>query len=282
MTDASAESTRSWGDDRDWLLRFSPPGCAAALDALFEIEHEVTTSLRADLEHEVAHVRLAWWNEELARLVAGEARHPATRRLTEEATRRHASPPDLRPLIEHVRVDLARVAFLSRAELDSHLSTWGSSLFRTAALLDDGPSTVESRAEAERLAARAGGIVRELELLREFSRHAIAGRIYLPLGDPPEPHGRWTTQPLGESERALLAQRRVTLIGTLRALAADTAPAHRPHLRIALLWMSFASAPARHPTARLAPLRRTIGTWRSALALSRGRLPDNLTADPQT
>jgi phytoene/squalene synthetase len=282
VTDLVGTTTPSYGADRDWLLRFCPPESTRALTALFEVENEVMGSLKRGLEHSVAHARLEWWHDELTRLAQGAPRHPATRTLASAAFERGTTPPDLTGLVEHLRVDLACVAFLSRSELDEHLQSWGRSIFRAAALLESdrrslGDSADADRPVAERLAANAGSLVRELELLRDFSSHAVAGRIYVPLGDPPEPHAPWTARPLGEKECKALTSRRETISRQLKQLAAETSPAARPTLRIPMLWMAFALAQHRSDSALLSPLRRTIAAWRGSLALSRGRLPTELT-----
>ena len=275
------DESPSYGDDRDWLLRFCPPACAPTLRALFDVERETATSARADLEHQVAHVRLEWWQEELTRLAHSQPRHPATRTLAVDAAARSVSPPDLRALIEYVRVDLACVAFLRREELDEHLGNWAQSIFRHATLLDPALSypsidSRELRSEAEGFATRAGPIVRELELLREFTRHARSGRIYHPLGDPPAPHEAWVADPLSPNEVAQLERRRQTLVTMAKTHAASVPKNARSALRIPLLWLSFALAPPADRPARLDPLRRTIAAWRGALALERGALPSTL------
>jgi phytoene/squalene synthetase len=259
----------SYGPDRDWLIRFCPPEQAAALTALFTVEREVSASLRGELEHQVAHARLEWWLEELTRLVEGAARHPATRALAAAASTQRRSPPDLRSLVEHVRVDLAGVAFLSREELDQHLHAWGNSVFREVALGAGAPPAM-----AEQLSSRAGAPVRELELLAEFSRHARAGRIYRPLGEPAEPHARWQADPLGVAEIADLEARRRSLAQQICDAASATTSASRPSLRVPLLWMGYAieRIGRAHPSA----LRRTLDSWRSAVTLSRGNLPRTL------
>lgn len=274
-------SERSLGADRDWLLRFAQREQAPALAALFTIEAEINDSLRADLSHEIAHARLGWWQEELGRLADASPRHPATRALATHARGSSTSPPDLRALIDHAEVTLAAVAFLSRAELDEHLGHWAISVFR-AATGSDAP-------EAERLAASAGPPVRELELLSDFSRHARAGRIYTPLGDPPQDHAPWSTVPLPPEQHATLATRRAELVTALRKAAAQLPAKLRPSLRTPLLWMTFAVDRAtrsptdfaigraeEHDTRRLEPWRRTMLAWRAALAISRERLPNPL------
>jgi hypothetical protein len=282
VTEVTGMTTASFGADRDWLLRFCPSESLRSLNALFEVEREVTGSLKPGLEHSVAHARLEWWSDELSRLAQGSPRHPATRVLASMAIEGGTTPPDLTPLIEHVQVDLACVAFLSRAELDEHLESWGKSIFRAASQLDHSHSTpefksVSTRAASERLAAAAGKLVRELELLRDFSSHAVVGRIYVPLGDPPEPHSRWAARPLGESEASALSHRRETIRRQLKNIAADISSSDRPALRVPMLWMSFAASDDHGNPALLSPLRRTIAAWRGAFALSRGRLPDELT-----
>lgn len=281
MTDTSATAIASYGADRDWLLRFCPPHLAQSLGALFEIEHQVGTSLRAGLEHSVAHTRLEWWSDELTHLAQGSPRHPTTRELAALATARGVTPPDLTPLIEHVRVDLACVAFLDRTELDLHFGAWARSLFRAVTLLEFDMAAPADRATAEKLAADAGPLVRELERLRHFSEHAIAGRIYLPLGDPPSSHLPWSAQTLGENERRTLDARRQMLRERLREVVAEVAPQQRAALRVPLLWIASAVNADHDDAALLAPLRRTIRTWRSAFTLSRGRLPSALTSRPR-
>ena len=58
--------------------RARSPGCtprrsAAVLEALLGVEEEIRVALKAGLEHDVAHARLAWWREECTRL---RARYP--------------------------------------------------------------------------------------------------------------------------------------------------------------------------------------------------------------
>jgi len=281
VIDRAAVTLASFGADRDWLLCFCPPETRSALTALFEIEHEVMDSLRPGLEHSVAHARLEWWSDELTRLAQGTPRHPATEILAASALDRGTSPPDLHPLVEHVRVDLACVAFIARAELDEHLDAWGQSLFRTAARLSidadsDPERQAHARLAAERLSAHAGRLVRESELLRRFAFHALSGRIYVPLGDPPATPSRWTTRPLGPIESEALAARRREIGQALKQLASETSLAERPALRVPMLWMAFAVTPSGRDSDLLSPLRRTIATWRSAVALSRGRVPYEL------
>jgi hypothetical protein len=60
---------------------FTPRPAREALRALERVRLELFESLKPALDHNVAHVRLAWWKEEIARLAAGAPLHPETRAL---------------------------------------------------------------------------------------------------------------------------------------------------------------------------------------------------------
>lgn len=266
------ELQQAGASSRELLLRFSPPAERPRLQALFELEREVTTSLRADLDHNVAHTRLEWWSEELTRLKHASARHPATRALAETSLDAGLSLPDLQGLVEATRIDLATVAFLTRTELDDYLALWADSVF--AALC--GATSDRSR--------RLGRCIREIELLADWPAHAHGGRIYRPLGDPPEAHDRWVRHPLGELECQQLGARLQELATELRDCASAWPAEDRQRQTSALLWATLACGTATRlqrglpdfSITRFEPLSRTIRAWRAAVSLSRGRVPGAL------
>lgn len=269
---------------REFVLRFAPEALRSTAEALFAVEQELAATAREGLDHTVAHARLDWWDEELERLAAATPRHPTTRALASAAAAAGRSPPDLRALVEATRIEVARVAFLERTELDTYLGHWGGSIFRTlslAPLAGADPLT----ADAERFAARSGPAVREIELLAAVTRHALAGRVFVPLGDPPTPHAPWTREPLGEDESAQLRSRLGALQDTLRSAAAALPDAARGPLSATLCWSRLAlrtavacedALPEIPRPARLEPLRRNLLAWRAAVAAARGRLPRGL------
>ena len=269
---------------REFVLRFAPGTLRPTAEALFTVERELAATARDGLDHTVAHARLDWWDEELERLAAAAPRHPATRALAAAAAATGRSPPDLRPLVEATRIEVARVAFLERTELDAYLGHWGDSIFRALSLAALGSADTRS-ADAERFAANSGPAVREIELLAAVTRHALAGRVFVPLGDPPVPHAPWTREPLGKEESGQLRARLHALRGTLRAAATALPVAARAPLSAALAWSRLAlrtaaacedALPGIPQPARLEPLRRNLLAWRAALAAARGRLPPGL------
>jgi phytoene synthase len=66
---------------RYFALLYASAANRPALEALFGIEHEVFGSLRAGLDHHVAHSRLQWWREECERAANGHPVHPLTKGL---------------------------------------------------------------------------------------------------------------------------------------------------------------------------------------------------------
>jgi len=175
-------------------------------------------------------------------------------------------------LTEAARIDLATVAFLTRSELDDYLSLWADSLFTNLCA----PAADHLR--------RLGRCIREIELLADWPQHAPRGRLYRPLGDPPEAHEPWVRQPLGEPECRQLRTRLRALADEVRQLAQTRPLDELPTQIPALMWATLA-----HDTAvrlqnrlpdfsitRLEPLSRTMRAWRAAVSLSRGRLPSAL------
>lgn len=140
------------------------------LATLFEIEREVESSLRADLDHQIAHLRLAWWREECGRFAEGRPVHPATRRLRELAARADRAI-DLTGLLEATDWDLASATPDTRAELERHCSRWAGTMIEPLA----------RTTSASSVARAFGSALRETELLLRLAPDARRGRLRLPL-----------------------------------------------------------------------------------------------------
>ncbi|MFM8516819.1 MAG: hypothetical protein ACKODA_02890 [Nevskiaceae bacterium] len=265
--------------DRELVQRFAPMPQRAALNALFNIEQEVLGTLRPGLEHTVSHTKLGWWSEELERLAVGRPAHPSAVTLARVAEEQTRSAPDLRALAEHASEALACMAFVDRAELLSHLRQWSHSVFRELATLGAATGATDPRhlPIAERLAARAGPAIREVELLFAFERHARAGRVYTPI--QPDQVPIWTAQPLGDAQRRQLNERLVELESALAAAVAEVPAPARVSLASAVVWARLAERTARltrgaaslgGELGRIEPLRRTIRAWQAAVRALQG------------
>jgi hypothetical protein len=93
------------GSLRYFVLLYTPAARRPALASLLALSDEIGAGLSRQLDHELAHTRLNWWQRELAQHAAGVAQHPLLRVL------RLATPAesklDLSPLLQAASIDLA-------------------------------------------------------------------------------------------------------------------------------------------------------------------------------
>ena len=116
---------------RYFALLFASATERPALESLFGIEQEVFDSLRAGLDHHVAHSRLQWWREECERAANGRPVHPLTKglaiALNAVAAVAAVGLPGLVGLCGIVDVavwDLAGATFETRREFARHAPPW--------------------------------------------------------------------------------------------------------------------------------------------------------------
>lgn len=118
-----------------WL--YSPAFQQPVLAKLCEIESEIAGSVRAGLDHHVAHARLQWWSEECERCAQGRPVHPLTR----ELVKAYGAVPAGRPsplagisgFVDTAVWDLAGATFETRKELTAYCERWAAAMFETAA-----------------------------------------------------------------------------------------------------------------------------------------------------
>jgi phytoene/squalene synthetase len=250
------------------------------LELLLTIEREIETSLRAGLEHHVAHLRLEWWREECARFARGTPVHPATRRLRELAGDR-AATFDLRGLVDAAAWDLAAAPGDTRAELEGVCDRWARAMIVPFALA--GAHAPQGSVETETALRRAGRALREMEQLRALASDARIGRLRLPLDEldalgvapralatPPWP------EPLNQHLRARFA--------ALRRACADAWGTLDSSLRASLpglaAWCAVEAASSGRAAARLPQpwqerrrhaLSNAVRAWRAARSAHRGQ-----------
>jgi phytoene synthase len=155
---------------------YCPAAQRAALDLLLDVEAQIRAPLGAAATHELAHVRLTWWDEECARVAAGEARHPLTRALATEFAGRDGALSRLGALVDLARWDLACATFESRRELDGYCARWSEALIGALArLLLPGADAAPALA--------LGAALHTLELANALGPDAHRGRLRVPLDE---------------------------------------------------------------------------------------------------
>jgi phytoene synthase len=157
---------------------YSSPAERPTLEALFSLESEISASLQSGLDHNVAHVRLQWWREELERLAKGIPAHPLTRILLSEFADRPADAlTGLSGFVDVAVWDLAAATFETRRELTAYCERWAAAMMVPAAAHASGQPN-EARSWLT-----VGAAVHELEMLANLAVEARAGRIRLPLDE---------------------------------------------------------------------------------------------------
>lgn len=256
---------------------YCAPAQRAAFDALLGIEAEIGAGIDRSLDHEVAHARLGWWREELARLTAAAPVHPLTRALSAGASASDGALAGITGLIDTGTWDLASATFDSRRELDAYCARWSAAVIAPLTRL----ALPGSRAD---LTAALGQSLRELELLNAITADARRGRLRLPLdellaaGVAPEELSR---PEFGAALSALLQQRHREVRRQLAQAAGALAPAEQRALRALLVWAAMTALQSRRVSAAL-PRATEPGdhgtaldgwrAWRTARAAQRGRL----------
>ena len=187
------------GTVRYWSWLFAAAEARAPLLGIYALGAEWQALMDPATESSVAHLKLAWWQEEMQRLAAGSAVHPISGYL---AALPRAGSVDFTPLLTAVRAASAQVSGvpLERSadlEPQSH-ALWGGPLTVASALAADVGGEASLRDCTGALAA-ADYLARAL---RDYRRDARVGRVPFAIdelmaadvdnadlvADPPPPH----------------------------------------------------------------------------------------------
>ncbi len=287
---------------RYFALLYSPGPQRLVLEALLGIEREVSESLRAGLDHQVAHSRLQWWREECERTVEGRPEHPLTRALSQAMG--GAKPTGLSGLVDLAVWDLAGATFESRRELSVYCERWSaamiepigaplaaatsglesaSALAPTSALASTSASESSSGAAGNCHVRTLGAVIHEIELLSDLEREAHRGRLRIPL-DELERHktepGALAMRPWPETVVDLLRSRHNALRTDLARAVGGLGGEMQSRLRGVLVWAALAARSSRRheralpnravPT-RFDPVTDAWFAWRQARKATMGR-----------
>ena len=247
------------------------------LASLCAIEREIGASLRPGVDHHVAHTRLAWWREELARCAAGNPVHPLTQELRihleqlAPGSRSNSVLAGISGLVDTATWDLAGATFEGRQELTAYCQRWAAAMVAPI-----------SAAAAD--LTDAGAVLCELELLGHLDRDARAGRLRVPLDELERAkvaHEALATPPWPPQLAAILRGRHQALRQQLAAAVARLSPEIQQRARGLLVWSALAwqaslraeRALPRAPAASIASAAAANWrAWRAARAAAAGRL----------
>jgi 15-cis-phytoene synthase len=166
------------GTPRYCALLFAPTDIRSALTALYAFDAELRAIVHPDTEHAAAHLKLAWWSEEVERMARGAALHPIGRALSAAAD---SSGLDLSALADYLvaaQHDLAGLPIIDDEELTAYCHRTGGLVQQLAACLAQ-PS-IDRRSEVRKFGGALGRGLRLTELLRSHRADLRAGRVRLP------------------------------------------------------------------------------------------------------
>ncbi len=162
------------GSMRYFAWQYTPKPHREVIAALFLIETELRDT--ANAPHDVAHIRLQWWREEIDRLAKGNAQHPAAVVL-QEHKRGDIDFTLLEPLLLTTAQDIAHSTYETDTELNRYFKEDLGSLMKLAACYLNPNVTLTLLDAAEQF----GSFIRQTETLRDLRDDIHHGRLYLPL-----------------------------------------------------------------------------------------------------
>jgi 15-cis-phytoene synthase len=235
---------------RYFALLYASPTERPALEALFAIEHEVFDSLRAGLDHHVAHSRLQWWRDECERAANGHPVHPLTKGLISAL---NAAAPGGQPqtvelpglaglcgIVDVAIWDLAGATFETRQELDAYCARWAAGMIEPLV----SPSRASPASATLTTDWRAlGASMREIELLTDLAREAHYGRIRVPLDELERTNVDTITlakPPWPDALAEQLRSRHESLRNNISRALVDVNREQQPAWRGLLVWVALA------------------------------------------
>ena len=250
------------GSARYWSHAFAAPAARPALLGVYALTAEWQSLSSPFTEPSVAYLKLAWWQEEMSRLIGGSPVHPVSLYL---AALPQAAPIVFEPLRAALQAALLEAGGvpLERADqLQAHASALLGNPWRVAARLAG-----EDDASISGLTQALAAAQYRAHALRHYARAARHGRVLFPvdelLADGIENAGLAADSP-APAVQAYLARWRAR---ALQDFAAATAALHSGGSRsrhLAVLSALGAAQLRRESLTRPRPLRDMLLAWSAA------------------
>lgn len=157
---------------------FLPPERRRAITALYAFCREVDDVVDECADAAVAHAKLAWWRQELARLYAGEPQHPVTRALQSALEPFGIKHEYLAEIVDGMEMDLNQNRYADFAALEQYCH-------RVAGVVGVLAASIFGYRDERTLAyAHTLGLAFQLtNIIRDVGEDSRKGRIYLPLDE---------------------------------------------------------------------------------------------------
>ncbi|MDX2238776.1 MAG: squalene/phytoene synthase family protein [Hyphomonadaceae bacterium] len=123
-------------DEDRWLAaRFAPKPARARLIALYAVNYEAAKTAAATHDETLGDIRLAWWDEQIAKALSdapGEPPHPALAALRAAHLEAPFTAAEFAAMIAAREHDLAQAPFATWAELEAYVDATSGALMRLA------------------------------------------------------------------------------------------------------------------------------------------------------
>ncbi|HEX4153468.1 MAG TPA: squalene/phytoene synthase family protein [Steroidobacteraceae bacterium] len=167
---------------RYWSWLFAAPESRDPLIGVYALTAEWRALIDPATEPQAAAIKLAWWEQEIARLVAAAPLHPITRFLSGLPC---AGCVDFSPLhasLEAAARQLAGAPLERGAELEAHgAALWATPLMAAAHLARE--LTGESARALQRSVSALGAAQYLEDSIADYRRSALHGRVIFPVDE---------------------------------------------------------------------------------------------------
>jgi len=163
------------GSPRYYALLFAPADIRSGLAALYAFDAEVRAAVHPHSEHSAAHLKLAWWAQEVERIGRGAPLHPIGCALSAAAQPLGLDLTCLGDYLVAAQHDLAGLPIADEEELAAYCHRSGGLLQQLGASLAQ-PSA-DRRGEVRRFGGALGRGLRLTELVRTHRTDLGAGRV---------------------------------------------------------------------------------------------------------
>jgi 15-cis-phytoene synthase len=170
------------GSPRYWSWLFAAPPMRDPLLGIYALLAEWRALLDPAVEVAAAHLKLAWWNEEIGRLGRGAPVHPISRYIASLARAGKVDFSRLEKTLEAVARQIGGAPLERGAELEAHAAALWAQPLATAACLADEPAPALAEAVHRAEAALAAAEYLN-DAIAGYRRAARFGRVVFPVDE---------------------------------------------------------------------------------------------------
>ncbi len=166
------------GSSTYYALRQAPAAHLSLLTALFALRRELEETVKETSDPAIGRARLAWWQSEIAALVAGNPSHPVSQALAAHCADIPAESLSLQALLAGFEMDLDQARYLDYRNLRRYIESTGGTFAALVARV-----TAVDPSQAANWAMPLGNALMLAQVVQEIGNDARHGRIYIPVDE---------------------------------------------------------------------------------------------------